>query len=101
MKKLIMAAGAALMLSACVSHNFSEGRRTNWRCEGGTEFSLRRVGGDVEVYAAGQTYRLTPSGEGAYSNGAVSYAAANGRASLTGAFGGPFENCRRRGPRLW
>jgi hypothetical protein len=101
MKKLIMVAGV-LALSACVSHNFAEGNRTNWRCAADKEFSLREVAGAVEVYASGQTYRLMPTGEGAYSNGAVTYSVDGGRATLTGASGGPFEDCRRRGSlRFW
>lgn len=102
MKKLIIIAGA-LMLSACVSHNFAEGRRTEWRCAADKEFSLREVAGAVEVYAGGQTNRLTPSGERAYSNGTVTYSVERGRASLTGANGGPYENCHRTGwlPSLW
>lgn len=102
MKKLIIIAGA-LMLSACVSHNFSEGRRAEWRCEGGKGFSLREVAGTVEVYAGGQTNRLTPSSEGSYSNGTVTYTVDRGRATLTGANGGPYESCSRAGwlPRFW
>jgi hypothetical protein len=104
MKKLIIIAGA-LMLSACVSHDFSEGRRAEWRCEGGTTFSLREVAGAVEVYASGQTNRLTPTGEDSYSDGAVTYTVDRGRASLAGVPGGPYQNCHRAGwlpmLRLW
>jgi hypothetical protein len=95
MKKLIVLA-AALTLSACVSHNFREGARTNWRCDGDKEFSLRHVAGAVEVYAAGQTYLLQPNGEDAYSNGTVSYSVDGGRATLAGVQNGPYEDCRRR-----
>lgn len=102
MKKLIIIAGA-LMLSACVSHNFSEGNRTAYRCAGDKEFSLREVAGTVEVYAGGQTNRLTPSGEGSYSNSTVTFSVDRVRATLTGANGGPYENCRRAGwlPSFW
>lgn len=102
MKTLALIA-VALLLSACVSHNFKEGERTAWRCEGGQEFSLRRVAGYVEVFAGGQTYALPPAGEDTYSNGAATYSIARGRASLLGAAGGPYENCRRTGvlPRVW
>lgn len=102
MKKLIIIAGA-LMLSACVSHNFAEGRRTEWRCAADTEFSLREVAGAVEVYAGGQTNRLLPNGDRSYSNGTVNYTVDRGRASLTGANGGPYENCHRAGwlPRVF
>lgn len=104
MKKLILAAFVgALALSGCVSHNFREGERIAWRCESGEAFSLRRVAGNVEVFASGQTYALSPSGERTYSNGAVTYAVEGGRASLTGAYGGPYEHCRRTGvlPRVF
>jgi hypothetical protein len=95
MKKLIVLT-AALTLSACVSHNFREGARTNLRCDGDKEFSLRHVAGAVEIYASGQTLLLQPSGEDVYSNGAVTYSADGGRATLTGAYNGPYENCQRR-----
>ncbi len=96
MKKLIIIAGA-LLLSACVSHNFAEGRRTEWRCAADKDFSLREVAGAVEVYAGGQTNRLLPTGERSYSNGDVTYTIERGRATLTGVGGGPYENCRRAG----
>lgn len=102
MKKSMLFAAALLALGGCVSHDFSEGRRANWRCDGGAEFSLRRVDGTVEVYAAGQTHRLTPNGEHSYSNGTVTYTVDGGRATLSGVHGGPFEDCRRRGGlRFW
>lgn len=104
MKKIILTAFVgALALSGCVSHNFREGERLNYRCAGGEEFSLRRVAGNIEVFAAGQTYTLAPSGEGAYSNGAVTFTRAGGRTELTGAYGGPYERCRRTGvlPRVF
>jgi hypothetical protein len=97
MKRLGLAALAAIALSACVSHNFREGERTTYRCAGGEAFSLRHVAGNIEVFAAGQTHTLSPTGSGAYSNGAVSFSRAGGRATLTGAYGGPYENCRRTG----
>jgi len=94
MKHLTLVA-AALALSACVSHDFREGQRTSWRCEGGKTFSLRRVGDAVELYASGATHRLYPDGEGRYVAGDVSYTESRGRAALTGVYNGPFENCRR------
>lgn len=98
MKKLILVAAlGAMALSGCVSHNFREGERSNYRCAGGEDFNLRRVAGNIEVFAGGQTYTLSPSGDGAFSNGAVTFARSGGRASLTGAYGGPYENCRRTG----
>lgn len=100
MKKSILLAGALMALSACVSHDFSAGRRESFRCDAGKEFSLREVSGTVEVYASGQTHRLAASGDG-YSDGTVTLARDGGRATLAGVYGGPFENCRRRGARLW
>jgi len=94
MKTLIILA-SALTLAACVTHDFNEGRRTNWRCDGDKRFSLREVAGTVEVYASGQTHRLSPAGDGVYSSGAITYTVQRGRASLTGVYNGPFENCRR------
>lgn len=102
MKKSILLSAALFALGGCVSHDFAAGRRENWRCDADKEFSLRHVAGAVEVYASGATHRLLPSGEGAYSNGAVTYAVDGGRATLTGPSSGPFENCRRRGSlRFW
>lgn len=103
MKKLILVLGA-LALSACVSHNFREGERIAWRCDGDKAFSLRMIGDDPEIYAAGQTHRLTPiAGETRrYSNGEITYARDGARARLDGVYGGPYENCLRAGGlRLW
>lgn len=108
MGRVLKSAVLALALTACQSaHQLDEGERLNWRCDADKAFSLRYVAGAVEVFASGQTHRLEPvqagEGERRYSNGAVTYAEAGGRASLTGAYGGPFENCRRRSDRwrLW
>ena len=96
MKRLVMAA-ALLALCACQSAASREGERVNWRCANDQDFSLRYVPSGIEVFAGGQTYRLDPvaGGEG-YSNGAVTYAENNSHATLTGANGGPYENCQRR-----
>ncbi len=101
MKKSILLSAALLALSGCVSHNYSEGARTNWTCAGDKEFSLREVSGSVEVYASGQTHRLTPAGAGVYSNGTVTYTVDGGRASLTGVHNGPFEDCRGSAQNSW
>lgn len=88
---------ALLALAACSSaHSLGEGERLGWRCDGGKGFSLRYAAGAAEVYAAGQTHRLAQTGDGVYSNGAVTYSETDG-ASLTGAYGGPYENCHRTG----
>jgi membrane-bound inhibitor of C-type lysozyme len=98
MKRFLVAAALAA-LSACVSHDFGAGRRYDWRCDGGAAFSLRYNNlGAAEVFAGGQTYNLpqAESGSGTrYSNGSVEYGEHQGRATLTGAHGGPYENCRR------
>jgi hypothetical protein len=104
MQKLVLiGALCAMALSACVSHNFREGERTNWRCDGGAEFNMRRVAGNVEVFAAGQTHTLSAADEDAYSNGDVTFTRDGGRATLSGVHGGPYENCRRTGvlPAVW
>jgi hypothetical protein len=101
MKKSILFAAALIALGGCVSHNFSEGKRTNYACDAGKEFSMREVAGSVEVYASGQTHLLRPSGEGAYSDGAITYTASGDNAALTGVYNGPFENCRGRAQNSW
>jgi hypothetical protein len=103
MKRLVVVA-ALVALSACQSAGgLNEGQRINWRCAGDKEFSLRTVANGVEVFAAGQTHRLDPVAgvEGQYSNGTVTYAEAGGRATLTGVYGGPYENCERRRSDWW
>jgi hypothetical protein len=101
MKNSILLCAALLTLSACVSHDFSEGERTNYACDGGREFSSREVAGSVEVYAGGQTQRLLPNGEGSYSNGTVTLTKSGGNATLTGVSSGSFENCRGRASQSW
>jgi hypothetical protein len=97
-------AAALAALSACQSAGgLNEGERLTWRCAVDKQFSLRTVANGVEVFAAGQTHRLDPVAgvEGQYSNGTVTYAEAGGRATLTGVFGGPYENCQRRRSDWW
>ena len=103
MKRLLVAA-ALMALGACVSGaGNAEGERTNWQCAGDKEFSLRNVSNGVEVFAAGQTHRLDPvaGAEGQYSNGNVTYTENGGTATLTGVFGEPYENCRRKRSDWW
>ena len=71
MKKSILLSVALLTLGGCVSHDFGEGKRTNYSCDGDKEFSSREVAGTVEVYASGQTHRLFPTSEGVYSSGGI------------------------------
>ncbi len=98
MKKLL-AVSALLLLTACASTG-GGGPRSDWRCDGGAAFSARINMGDsrAEVFAGGQVYRLphVQSASGArYSDGAVEYWEHGGQATLTGARGGPYNNCRR------
>jgi hypothetical protein len=89
---------AALLLGGCVSHDFSEGLRTHFRCDGDKEFTTRQSSPAIEVYVSGATHRLEPAGEGQYRSldGAITYTQDGGRATLTGVYNGPFENCRRQ-----
>jgi membrane-bound inhibitor of C-type lysozyme len=96
MNKLLLAA-ALLSLAACAASDPSVGR-TDWRCAGGAAFSVRFAGARAEVFAGGQVYRLpqVESGSGVrYSDGAVDYREHQGEATLGGARGGPYNNCRR------
>ncbi len=98
MKKLVFAA-ALFALSACASTGGGIGGRMDWRCDSGAAFSARiKSNGSAEVFAGGQVYNL-PHVAGAtgarYSNGSVEYWERGGGATLSGARGGPYENCRR------
>jgi hypothetical protein len=101
MKKSALLAVALIALAGCVSHDFSEGERTNFRCAGDKKFSYREVAGALEVFAGGETTRLTPTGDGQYANERVTLAQSGGGATLTGAIGGPYENCRRQRSDWW
>ena len=100
MKKTALLSVALIALAGCVSHDFSEGERTNFRCAGDKEFSYREVAGALEVFAGGETTRLAPAGEG-YANERVTLVESGGGATLTGAIGGPYENCRRQRSTWW
>ena len=90
--KKTLAVLALLALCACAAPNGASGR-TDWSCANGRAFSARtNAQGAAEVFAGGQTYTLAPAGSN-YSNGQVTYSPQGG--ALTGAFGGPYENCRR------
>jgi membrane-bound inhibitor of C-type lysozyme len=99
MKTLAVLAVLAL-LAACASSGSSgpAGPRMDWRCDGGAAFSARiATGGRAEVFAGGQQYSL-PHVEGAgarYANGNIEYWERGGLATLNGARGGPYTNCRR------
>lgn len=100
--KKFAALAALAFLAACASSGQSSGPtgpRMDWRCDGGAAFSARIAGGGrAEVFAGGQQYSL-PHVEGAsgarYGNGSVEYWERGGLATLTGARGGPYTNCRR------
>ncbi len=95
--KKILSLAALVVLGAC-STTQSGGPRADWRCDGGAAFSVRFDGDAAQVFAGGQLYNLpvAQSGSGArYSNGTVEYWEHQGEATLNGAQGGPYTNCRR------
>ncbi len=98
MKKLL-ATAALLALSACASTATPGGPRIDWRCDGGAAFSMRLDSeGAANVFAGGQSYTLpgVVAGSGTrYTNGTVEYWEHGGEATLNGAPGGPYTNCRR------
>ena len=97
MKKILVLAAIGL-LAACATSG-PGGPRMDWRCDGGAAFSARIKGeGVAEVFAAGRLYNLphVQAASGArYSNGSVEYWERGGEATLTGAQGGPYNDCRR------
>ncbi len=96
MKKLLLAA-VLLGLGACAATDPAAGR-TDWACAQGAAFSVRFEGARAQVFAGGQVYTLpqTESGSGIrYSDGTVEYREHQGQATLSGARGGPYNNCRR------
>lgn len=97
--KKALALIALAFLAACASTGAPAGPRMDWRCAGGAAFSARiKPDGVAEVFAGGQVYNLphVQAASGArYSNGAVEYWERGGEATLTGAQGAPYANCRR------
>jgi len=95
--KTLAALAALALLAACASGQ-TGGPRVDWRCDGGAAFSVRyNAQGKAEVFAGGRTYTLpaAASGSGArYAEGGVEFWEHQGEARLTGAFGGPYNNCR-------
>ena len=98
MKKLA-ALAALLALTACATATTPGGPRADWRCDGGAAFSMRlNNAGNAEVFAGGQVYSLpgVQTGSGTrYTNGSVEYWERGDEATLNGAHGGPYNNCRR------
>lgn len=95
MKKLLLAAALVSLAAACATDPAAG--RTDWMCEGGAAFSVRFSSNRAEVFAGGQTYSLPSavSASGArYSDGAVEFWEHQGQATLNGARGGPYANCR-------
>jgi membrane-bound inhibitor of C-type lysozyme len=97
MKKLVIVSALAL-LAACATPQ-TGGPRMDWRCDGGAAFSARiKSSGVAEVFAGGQVYNLphVQAASGArYAEGDVEYWEHGGEATLSGAQGGPYANCRR------
>ncbi len=92
-----LAIACVLLVSACAGGlGALRGERLDWRCASGSAFSIRinQAERKAEVFAAGRMYRLDFVETG-YSNGEVRYFEQGGLASLTGAHGGPYNNCRR------
>jgi membrane-bound inhibitor of C-type lysozyme len=97
--KTLAALAALALLAACATGGGAAGPRMDWRCDGGAAFSARiKSGGTAEVFAGGQVYNL-PHVAGAtgarYAEGGVEYWEHGGSATLSGARGGPYNNCRR------
>lgn len=95
--KQLLAILSLAALAACAAQQ-TGGPRTDWRCDGGAAFSIRFTEGSAEAFAGGQVYTLpqAQSGSGTrYTNGTVEYREHQGQASLNGARGGPYTNCRR------
>ena len=99
MKAQILLA-AALLLAACASDDGGDAvgaPRTTWRCDGGSSFTASYTNGGALVRAGGRSYALPHalSGSGArYASGDVEFWEHAGTATLTGAAGGPYANCR-------
>ncbi|MGQ0532461.1 MAG: MliC family protein [Caulobacteraceae bacterium] len=98
MKKIAAVAALALLAACASTGGGPSGPRMDWRCDGGAAFSARIASSGAHVFAGGQEYAL-PHVAGAsgalYSNGSVEYWERGGSATLTGARGGPYNNCRR------
>jgi membrane-bound inhibitor of C-type lysozyme len=94
----LLATAALLSLAACASAT-PGGPRVDWDCDGAAAFSARiNNNGAAEVFAGGQVYVLpgVAAGSGTrYTNGSVEYWEHGGEATLNGAHGGPYNNCRR------
>jgi membrane-bound inhibitor of C-type lysozyme len=94
--KTLAALTVCVALVGCAS--MGGGPRVDWRCDGGAAFSARMSSRSAEVFAGGQVYtlRAVESASGArFSDGSVEFWEHQGEATLNGARGGPYTNCRR------
>jgi membrane-bound inhibitor of C-type lysozyme len=97
MKKLVLV--ALLILAACftpAAPAASSGDRTDYSCAHSAAFSARANGDAMEVFAGGQVYHLhsTPAPNGSsYTDGRVTFWTHMDMAALTGAAGGPYDEC--------
>jgi membrane-bound inhibitor of C-type lysozyme len=103
MIKRFVVLAALLTLAGCATHQVSDvttGETWIWRCDRGVTFTSQQTSdGNVEVVAAGRTYRLPGviAGSGVrYFDGQVEFWEHGGEAMLNGAAGGPYENCANR-----
>lgn len=92
-----LTACATEMGNSTVSSGAPIGNLVRWRCDGGKTFGVGFTTTGARVAAAGQTYALphVQGGGARYANGGVEYWERAGVATLTGARGGPYNNCRR------
>lgn len=74
----------------------AEGERIAWRCASGAHFTARvnAEARQAQVRAGFRTYRLEQTSEG-YSNGRITFIEQGGMASLSGANGTRYTNCRK------
>lgn len=95
--KTLIALAALFAASCATPDDAPTGEVWTWRCDNGVTFtSQNTTGGNIEVVAGGQTYRLPSviAGSGVrYSDGRVEFWEHGGDAMLNGAVGGPYENC--------
>ncbi len=73
-----------------------DGESTQWRCASGAHFTARvnAEARQAQVRAGFRTYRLEQTNEG-YSDGRVTFFEQGGLASLSGADGTRYSNCRK------
>ena len=94
-----LALAALILLAGCetitpVGQRVAPG--ITWRCDGSRTFSASIGSRGAEVHAGGRDYALphAPGSGARYAAGGAEYWERAGQASLTGAAGGPYRNCR-------